>query len=104
MVALVNLAAMTVFLWHQTVLAAAALAALRSGPVPGLLTPPMDAAWMAQRLAWLPVLAALLLLVRLAGSVRRTAPGTAAPTEAPTAALTVVPPAALTVVPRRKGR
>ncbi|MET9067684.1 acyltransferase family protein [Streptosporangium sandarakinum] len=65
-VALVNLSAMTVFLWHQTVLAAAALVALRLGGLPGLVEAPTGPAWLAHRLAWLPVLAALLALVVLA--------------------------------------
>ena len=44
-IALVNLSAMTLFLWHQT------------GRVPGLLTSPAHGLWVAERLAWLPVFA-----------------------------------------------
>ncbi|MBG0829872.1 acyltransferase [Planomonospora sp. ID67723] len=61
-VAAVNLSAMTIFLWHLTVAAVTALVALRHGAVPGLLTPPVEAAWLLHRLAWLPVFAALLAL------------------------------------------
>ncbi|MFF0309499.1 acyltransferase [Streptosporangium sp. NPDC004379] len=62
-IAVVNLSAMTVFLWHQTVLAGAALAALRLGGLPGLVEAPTGPAWLAHRLAWLPLLAVLLVLV-----------------------------------------
>ncbi|GII93725.1 acyltransferase family protein [Sinosporangium siamense] len=51
-VALVNLAAMTLFLWHQTVLSAAVLAAAPFTVVPGLLGPPADAGWIALRVVW----------------------------------------------------
>ncbi|OAH11634.1 acyltransferase family protein [Streptomyces jeddahensis] len=61
-VALVNLSAMTVFLWHQTALmavTATGLAATRwsGGPLPGLHTVPDGLGWVAARLAWLPVFA-----------------------------------------------
>ncbi|MEU6741036.1 acyltransferase family protein [Streptosporangium sandarakinum] len=73
-IALVNLSAMTVFLWHQTVLAATALVALRLGGLPGLVEAPTGPAWLAHRLAWLPVFAVLLALavpaVRTAGRLR----------------------------------
>ncbi|WP_068922945.1 acyltransferase family protein [Planobispora rosea] len=61
-VALVNLSAMTIFLWHLTAAAVTALAALRFGAVPGLLTPPARLGWLPDRLVWLPVFAALLAL------------------------------------------
>ncbi|MFJ3906813.1 acyltransferase [Streptomyces sp. NPDC090025] len=60
-VALLNLVAMTVFLWHQTamiaVTAAGLLAADRRGhgPLTGLHTVPDDYAWVLARLGWLPV-------------------------------------------------
>lgn len=56
-VALANLSAMTLFLWHQTAFLAVTLAGTLAGRVPGLLTPPSGAAWVAQRLAWLPAFA-----------------------------------------------
>jgi peptidoglycan/LPS O-acetylase OafA/YrhL len=60
-VALVNLSAMTVFLWHQTaMMAVAGLALLTAGPLPGLHTVPDTPAWIAARLLWLPVFAATL--------------------------------------------
>ncbi|MEV5606771.1 acyltransferase [Streptomyces sp. NPDC052225] len=54
-VALVNLSAMTVFLWHQTALMAVTATALPAGPLPGLHTAPDSLAWVAARAAWLPV-------------------------------------------------
>ncbi|MEU6309728.1 acyltransferase [Streptomyces sp. NPDC047014] len=60
-VALVNLSAMTVFLWHQTaMMAVTALGLLVSTDLPGLHTAPVSAGWMAARLLWLPVFAAAL--------------------------------------------
>ncbi|WP_406458190.1 acyltransferase [Streptomyces sp. NBC_01622] len=56
-VALVNLSAMTVFLWHQTALMATTAATLPAGHLPGLHTRPDDLTWVAARLAWLPVFA-----------------------------------------------
>ncbi|MFI6511767.1 acyltransferase family protein [Streptosporangium sp. NPDC050855] len=64
-VALVNLSAMTIFLWHQTAPSLIAVAALRFGDVPGLLGLPAEPAWIAYRLAWLPVFAAVLALAWL---------------------------------------
>ncbi|MFI7538717.1 acyltransferase [Streptosporangium sp. NPDC049376] len=61
-VALLNLSAMTIFLWHLTVAAVTALAALRFGAVPGLLTPPAHLSWLPERLGWLPVFGGLLAL------------------------------------------
>ncbi|MGZ9932365.1 acyltransferase family protein [Streptomyces sp. NC-S4] len=62
-VALVNLSAMTVFLWHQTaMMAVTALGLLVSADLPGLHTVPDSAGWMAARLLWLPVFAAALSL------------------------------------------
>ncbi|MCX5405704.1 acyltransferase [Streptomyces sp. NBC_00335] len=60
-VALVNLSAMTIFLWHQTaMMAVTALGLLISTDLPGLHTVPDSAEWIAVRLLWLPVFAAAL--------------------------------------------
>lgn len=56
-VALVNLSAMTVFLWHQTALMATTATGLLAGRLPGLHTRPDGLDWVVARLAWLPVLA-----------------------------------------------
>lgn len=61
-VALVNLAAMPIFLWHQTAMIMVTALGLAAGtPLPGLHTPPFDPAWIPARLAWLPAFAAALL-------------------------------------------
>jgi hypothetical protein len=59
-VARVNLSAMTIFLWHQTALIAVTTFALGYGRLPGLHTDPDSAWWVLERLAWLPVFAAVL--------------------------------------------
>ena len=59
-VALVNLSAMTLFLWHQTAFITVSSAGLLLGRVPGLLTAPAGGTWVAERLAWLPVFAVVL--------------------------------------------
>ncbi|MGX1132065.1 peptidoglycan/LPS O-acetylase OafA/YrhL [Streptomyces glaucescens] len=56
-VILVNLSAMTVFLWHQTALMATTATALLAGRLPGLHTVPDGLGWVAVRLVWLPVFA-----------------------------------------------
>ncbi|MEU8318417.1 acyltransferase [Nonomuraea sp. NPDC048881] len=68
-VAVANLAAMTIFLWHQTALIAvtelgllASRALPESRALPGLHTPPEELGWVAARLAWLPAFAAALLV------------------------------------------
>ncbi|MEV5988288.1 acyltransferase [Streptomyces sp. NPDC052051] len=61
-VALVNLSAMTIFLWHQTALMATTATGLLAGHLPGLHTAPEDLGWVAARLAWLPVFALVLAL------------------------------------------
>jgi hypothetical protein len=58
--AAVNLSAMTLFLWHQTAFIAVTAAGMLGGRVPGLLTAPAGAPWIAERIAWLPVFAAML--------------------------------------------
>ncbi|WP_051944474.1 acyltransferase family protein [Streptacidiphilus rugosus] len=60
-VALVNLSAMTIFLWHQTAaMTVAALGLLAGHPLLGLHTVPDGAGWILARLAWLPVFALML--------------------------------------------
>ena len=59
-IALVNLSAMTLFLWHQTAFVTVSTAGLLASRVPGLLTAPAGGAWVAERLAWLPVFAIVL--------------------------------------------
>ncbi|MFF1693373.1 hypothetical protein ACFVXC_07080 [Streptomyces sp. NPDC058257] len=55
-VAVVNLFAMTVYLWHQTALmAVTALGLLAGAPLPGLHTVPDGLGWVLARLVWLPV-------------------------------------------------
>ncbi|WP_432252311.1 acyltransferase family protein [Streptomyces sp. HNM1019] len=62
-VALVNLAAMTVFLWHQTAMMAVSVTTLRlAGPQTGLHTVPEGPGWVLARLCWLPVFAGALLI------------------------------------------
>ncbi|MDG6107172.1 acyltransferase family protein [Dactylosporangium aurantiacum] len=57
-VALLNLSAMTVFLWHQTAMIAVTL--LVDGTRPGLHTVPDTPGWMAARIMWLPAFALVL--------------------------------------------
>lgn len=59
-VATANLSAMTLYLWHQTAFLAVTMAGLAIGRLPGLLTAPASALWVAERLAWLPAFAAVL--------------------------------------------
>lgn len=56
-VALVNLSAMTIFLWHQTALMATTATGLLAGRLPGLHTRPDGLGWVGLRLLWLPVFA-----------------------------------------------
>jgi acyltransferase-like protein len=67
-IATVNLSAMTLFLWHQTAFITVSSLGLLTTRAPGLLTAPTGPAWIAERLAWLPVfalvLSALWLLLR----------------------------------------
>ena len=64
-IALANLSAMTLFLWHQSAFLAVNLAGSLAGRLPGLLTAPATPLWIAERLAWLPVFAAVLALAWL---------------------------------------
>lgn len=59
----VNASAMTILCWHQTAMVAAALPASYLGAVHGLTTSPDFAAWMLTRLPWLPLFAAILILI-----------------------------------------
>jgi hypothetical protein len=59
-IALVNLSAMTLFLWHQTAFVTVSSIGMLAGRVPGLLTAPTGGLWVAERLAWLPVFAIML--------------------------------------------
>jgi hypothetical protein len=59
-VAMVNLSAMTLFLWHETALVTVSSLGLLIGRVPGLLTAPTSGLWVAERLLWLPVFALVL--------------------------------------------
>jgi fucose 4-O-acetylase-like acetyltransferase len=86
-VAMANLSAMTLFLWHQTSFLAVTMAGLLIGRLPGLHTAPTDYLWVAERLAWLPVFAAALTVLWIVfrraeraprpktGSARRSAAG-----------------------------
>jgi fumarate reductase subunit D len=60
-VAVANMSAMTLFLWHQTAFILVNSVGLLVGRVPGLGTAPTSLAWVAERLAWLPVFAITLL-------------------------------------------
>ncbi len=59
-VAMVNLSAMTLFIWHETALVTVSSLGMLAGRVPGLLTAPSSALWVAERLVWLPVFATVL--------------------------------------------
>ena len=59
-IAMVNLSAMTLFLWHQTAFVTVSSVGLLAGRAPGLLSAPASGLWVAERLAWLPVFAIML--------------------------------------------
>ncbi|GLX97117.1 acyltransferase family protein [Herbidospora sp. NBRC 101105] len=61
-VAAVNVAAMTVYVWHQTALVVVTALALPAGPLAGLHTVPGDPGWVAARLGWLPLFALALVV------------------------------------------
>jgi peptidoglycan/LPS O-acetylase OafA/YrhL len=84
-VAVANLSAMTLFLWHQTAFLTVTMGGLLIGRLPGLHTAPDSLAWVAERIAWLPafatVLAVLWLVFHRAEHPRRSPrPTTAGPT------------------------
>ncbi|MFF0749894.1 acyltransferase [Streptomyces sp. NPDC004267] len=63
-VALINLSAVTVFLWHQTAMLETTVALLGfDEPLFGLHTSPDHPAWALARLGWLPVFALMLLVL-----------------------------------------
>jgi Acyltransferase family len=64
-VATANLSAMTLFLWSQTAFLIVTMAGLLIGRLPGLHTAPTSAAWIAERIAWLPAFAAVLAVLWL---------------------------------------
>ncbi|MGP3998626.1 acyltransferase family protein [Streptomyces sp. 8N706] len=67
--ALMNMSAITVFLWHQTAMLAVTVVALGIGdPLFGLHTPPDQPAWAAARLAWIPVF--VMVLIALCAAFR----------------------------------
>ncbi|MFJ6629959.1 acyltransferase [Streptomyces sp. NPDC091376] len=85
-VVVVNLSAMTILCWHQTAMLAAAVPASYAGALPGLTTAPDSLGWVLARLAWMPLFAALLILIgrharvfespwRTAGPARRAVAG-----------------------------
>jgi hypothetical protein len=59
-VAMANLSAVTLFLWHQTAFLAVTMGGALVGRLPGLHTAPAGYLWVAERLAWLPVFAVAL--------------------------------------------
>ena len=63
MVAMANLSAMTLFLWHQTAFLTVTMAGLLIGRLSGLHTAPSAAVWVAERIAWLPAFAAVLAIL-----------------------------------------
>ncbi len=65
-VALANLSAMTLFLWHQSAFLAVTMTGSLIGGPPGLLTQPTGPLWIAERLAWLPAFAVALAAAWLA--------------------------------------
>ncbi|MEV7424496.1 acyltransferase [Streptomyces sp. NPDC091212] len=63
-VVVVNLSAMTILCWHQTAMLAAAVpGAALGGAVTGLTTAPDSPGWIVARLTWMPLFAALLVLI-----------------------------------------
>jgi hypothetical protein len=56
-VAVANLSAMTLFLWHQTAFITVTMLGSLFGRLPGLQTAPSSLAWLAERIAWLPAFA-----------------------------------------------
>ncbi|GIF05110.1 acyltransferase family protein [Actinoplanes siamensis] len=62
-VVVINLFAMTIFLWHQTaMIAVTVLMRLSVGPLPGLHTSPDSGVWVAARVGWLPLFGVALAL------------------------------------------
>ncbi len=66
-VAVLNLSAITVFLWHQTAMLGVTVGTLGTeGPLSGLHTAPDQPAWIAARIGWIPVFAVVLTLLCIA--------------------------------------
>ncbi|WP_406862226.1 acyltransferase [Streptomyces sp. HUAS MG47] len=104
--ALLNLSAMTVFLWHQTALMAVTASGLLAGhPLTGLHTPPDGPAWILARLAWLPAFALALTVCWTAfhpyETRRAAAPANPAPSGGPSKAHVARPPRSTCDGPRR---
>ncbi|MGH3490998.1 MAG: acyltransferase family protein [Actinopolymorphaceae bacterium] len=59
-VAVVNLAAMTIFCWHQVPMVLVSMGGAVSGEIPGLTAAPEDLGWVLARLVWIPVMGVLL--------------------------------------------
>lgn len=59
-VALANLSAMTLFLWHQTAMLVTTIMLLSFGALPGLHEYPAGPGWVGARLLWLPIFATVL--------------------------------------------
>ncbi len=87
-VALINLSAVTVLCWHQCAPLVLAVPAAWLGEVPGLVAAPDSVGWLLLRGAWLPLFAAVLLVLvrwarqfergpaaQAAGPARRPGPG-----------------------------
>ncbi|MET7300971.1 acyltransferase [Embleya sp. NPDC005575] len=62
-VALVNLSAMTVFLWHQSAMLAVTSLGIALGGLPGLGTVPDELPWIVARIGWMSVFAGALLVL-----------------------------------------
>ncbi|MFG6196626.1 acyltransferase [Nonomuraea sp. JJY05] len=74
-VALVNVSAMTIFLWHQSaMILVTALGLLAGEALPGLHTVPDGPAWVLARLGWLPVFGMALAVCWVAFHARERAP------------------------------
>ncbi|MFF0319464.1 acyltransferase family protein [Nonomuraea angiospora] len=74
-VALVNLSAMTIFLWHQSaMILVTALGLLAGEALPGLHTVPDGPAWVLARLGWVPVFGLALAVCWVAFHARERAP------------------------------
>jgi len=67
-----NRNAVRIYLWHQPVLVSVTALTARAGlPLPGLHTAPDDAGWVLARCCWLPLLAAVLVIVVRTGRHER---------------------------------
>ncbi len=76
-VALVNLSAMTIFLWHQSaMILVTALGLLAGEALPGLHTVPDGPEWVLARLGWVPVFGLALVVCWVAFHARGRAPST----------------------------